>query len=123
MRDCYQNSTYDDLCIVPNSITTGEPVLPSEIFILVIRNSEAYVISGDGNSKVSATITAPNGNYFQSVQHALIRNQLYIFGGSSDKRKIAVLEACSFKEKSERLLNDIDWASAALSIDDDSRGK
>ncbi|CAG5111055.1 Oidioi.mRNA.OKI2018_I69.chr2.g5391.t1.cds [Oikopleura dioica] len=52
-----------------------------------MRLSDAYVISGDGNSKVSATITAPADNYAEWAQHALIGNQLYIFGGSSDSRK------------------------------------
>ncbi|CAG5109423.1 Oidioi.mRNA.OKI2018_I69.chr2.g3964.t1.cds [Oikopleura dioica] len=91
--------------------------------ILVLRNSvlDAYVISREGNSKVSAKITAPVGNYPKDAQHALIGNKLYIFGGISDKRKIAVLENCAFGEKSAKLLNDIDNGSAALSIDGNSR--
>ena len=58
------------------------------MFILTIRDSEAYVISGDGNSKVSATINAPADRYTYQAQHALIGDQLYIFGGYTDKRKV-----------------------------------
>ncbi|CAG5111124.1 Oidioi.mRNA.OKI2018_I69.chr2.g5458.t1.cds [Oikopleura dioica] len=115
---CFQSQGTSSTTAPP---TTQQPLDPSEMFILVIRYSEAYVISGDGNSKVSATITAPADDYAKKAQHALIGNQLYIFGGDSEKRKIAALHECNFEEKSEKLLNDIDEASAALSIDGDSR--
>ena len=60
------------------------------MYILVLRHSmsDAYVISGDGNSKVSASVTAPSDDYAKEAQHALIGNRLFIFGGYSDKRKV-----------------------------------
>ncbi|CAG5111069.1 Oidioi.mRNA.OKI2018_I69.chr2.g5405.t1.cds [Oikopleura dioica] len=117
---CFQSQGTSSTTSPP---TTQQPLDPSEMSILVLRYSisDAYVISGDGNSKVSATITAPADDYAKWPQHALIGNQLFIFGGYSDRKKIAVLEGCNFEQRSEKLLNDIDYASAALSIHGNSR--
>jgi hypothetical protein len=60
------------------------------VFILVIPEmiDGSYLQSGDGSSQNSATIDAPKNGYASGVAHALVKGELYIFGGNSDSKKV-----------------------------------
>ena len=62
----------------------------SEVSILVIPNfvAESYLASGDGSSQISANINATSSNYANEARHAVVKGKLYIFGGTSDNRKV-----------------------------------
>jgi len=91
----------------------------SDVFILVIPSSadESYLQSGDGSSQISATINAPENNYAYYAAHALVNGKLHIFGGSSDRTKIARLDDCSLNELTVRLNEERYVGHAALSIE------
>ncbi|CBY43304.1 unnamed protein product, partial [Oikopleura dioica] len=99
--------------------TTKLRQMPSDVFILVITNSvdESYLQSGDGTSKVSATINAPDNNYASDAAHALVNGKLHIFGGVSDYTKIARLDDCSLNKLTVPLNEDRRSGHAALSIE------
>ncbi|CBY25171.1 unnamed protein product [Oikopleura dioica] len=69
------------------STTTTEikPIEPSDVFILVIARhvDEIYLQSGDGSSKISATINAPDTAH---GAHALVNGKLHFFGGGNSKK-------------------------------------
>ena len=50
--------------------------------------SASYLTSGDGSSKVAAKLAAPSNDYTQFAKHAVVKGQLHIFGGNTDKRKV-----------------------------------
>jgi hypothetical protein len=43
---------------------------------------------GDGSSRISATINAPENNYAWYAAHALVKGELHIFGGNTDSYKV-----------------------------------
>jgi len=47
----------------------------------------SYLIKEDGSTS-AATISAPTHDFTDDVKHALVKGQLYIFGGSSDNKKV-----------------------------------
>ncbi|CBY15726.1 unnamed protein product, partial [Oikopleura dioica] len=91
----------------------------SDVFILVIPNpvDKSYLQSGDGSSQISATINAPDNDYAYYAAYALVNGKLHIFGGSSDRTKIARLDDCSLNELTVRLNQERDDGHAALSIE------
>ncbi|CBY31060.1 unnamed protein product [Oikopleura dioica] len=105
--------------------TTTEltPIDPSEVSILVILSdlSASYLTSGDGSSKVAAKISAPSNGYTRYAKHALVNGQVHIFGGNTDKKKIAKLNGCAFTQLSARLNVDRDSSTEALSIQSGSQ--
>jgi hypothetical protein len=48
-------------------------------------------MSGDGSSQIAATINAPSNYYAEYARHALVNGKLFIFGGSSDGKKVLLL--------------------------------
>ncbi|CBY13101.1 unnamed protein product [Oikopleura dioica] len=91
----------------------------SDVFILVIPFSveASYLQSGDGSSQISATINAPENNYADNAAHALVNGKLHIFGGYSDRTKIARLDDCTLNELTVRLNERRYFGQAALSIE------
>ena len=114
--------------------------------ILVILNdqqgaqmSPSYLINGDGD-KTSVQIEAPSDSeapyygYILYAQSAVVQDNLYIFGGRHDRRrvslsknlflyfKVARLDSCSFVELSVKLIYDRYRSHAALSISDGGEG-
>ena len=64
---------------------------------------EAFSFSFDGSTKTAATITAPTDFYVADSPHALIKGELYIFGGETDRQK--VMTFLDFEIIKFRLLN------------------
>ncbi|CBY12980.1 unnamed protein product [Oikopleura dioica] len=91
----------------------------SDVFILVIPRyvDESYLQSGDGSSQISATINAPDNYYADEAAHALVNGKLHIFGGVSDRTKIARLDDCTLNELTVRLNEERYSGHAALSIE------
>ena len=54
---------------------------------------------------------------------ALLSGELHIFGGSSDENKIAKLNGCEFVEQNARLGLNVSYESAALAIEEESKGQ
>ncbi|CBY31065.1 unnamed protein product [Oikopleura dioica] len=113
------------LAVSTATTTTTEltPIDPSEVSILVILKdlSASYLTSGDGWSKVTAKVSAPSNDYTEYAKHALVKGELHIFGGYTDRRKIAKLNGCALTELSARLNVDRDQHSEALSIQSGSQ--
>ena len=62
---------------------------PESAFLVMGENlKEAFSISLDGSTKTPATIKAPRDDYLKYSPHALIKNELFIFGGWTDNRKV-----------------------------------
>ncbi|CBY38439.1 unnamed protein product, partial [Oikopleura dioica] len=99
--------------------TTTTPIEPSDVFILVIPQNvgRSYLQSGDGSSQISATIKAPEKRYAFEAAHALVNGKLHIFGGDSDRTKIARLDDCTLNELTVRLNEQREFGHAALSIE------
>ncbi|CBY41337.1 unnamed protein product, partial [Oikopleura dioica] len=91
----------------------------SDVFILVIPFyvDKNYLQSSDGSSQISATINAPGNYYATFVAHALVNGKLHIFGGTSDYKKIARLDDCTFNELTVRLNEERRAGHAAMSIE------
>ena len=53
--------------------------------------NKSFLISLDGSRKTAATIEAPTNGYLHEAPHALIKNELFIFGGFSDEQKVRKL--------------------------------
>ena len=57
-------------------------------FLVIPREYESsYLIKKDGSTS-AATISAPTYAFTKNVKHALVKGQLYIFGGDSDSKKV-----------------------------------
>ena len=52
---------------------------------------KAFSISFDGSRKTPAKIKAPRNDYLEDAPHALIKNELFIFGGWQDYQKVRKL--------------------------------
>ncbi|CBY12156.1 unnamed protein product [Oikopleura dioica] len=77
-----------------------------------------YNLAIDGSEKIEININTPEVSgrigYLKDAGHAILKNELFIFGGSSDFKKIARLEDCEFKELPVRLIDRFDSVSGAL---------
>ena len=66
--------------------------------VLVMGKSlmDAFTIAidsiGHASLNRSVTISAPEDNYIYCAPHALLKNELFIFGGESDKYKVRKLD-------------------------------
>ena len=93
---------------------------------------DAFSISFDGSTKTGVSIKAPSNGYIGYAPHALVKNELFIFGGYGDPKKviefamtifennfiqIAKFSGCEWHEQSTKLINNIDAGSAALSVE------
>ncbi|CAG5101939.1 Oidioi.mRNA.OKI2018_I69.chr1.g69.t1.cds [Oikopleura dioica] len=92
----------------------------TNMVILLPQMADSYRISGDGKTKTSVTIDAPTDNYAFKRMHAIIKGDLYIFGGplsTGSYRKIARMDGCSITETIFETLNGYTYRSASLAID------
>ncbi|CAG5104914.1 Oidioi.mRNA.OKI2018_I69.chr1.g1666.t1.cds [Oikopleura dioica] len=124
----YQNCRDDCPCgknCEQGCINCENPICPqSDQHILVLGFDDmanSYVLSGDGLTKNSAFITASETNYAELSAFAVVKGESYIFGGSSDDKKIAKIEGCSFAELSVRLNFRFQIGSSAIEIDSGER--
>ncbi|CAG5091063.1 Oidioi.mRNA.OKI2018_I69.PAR.g12836.t1.cds [Oikopleura dioica] len=87
--------------------------------ILLNKLPNSFIISHDGLTQTYPTITGPS-NSAKEVAFAVIKNELYIFGGREDNgagtNKIVKLVDCSFEELSVRSNYYYAEGSAALTI-------
>ncbi|CAG5111461.1 Oidioi.mRNA.OKI2018_I69.chr2.g5768.t1.cds [Oikopleura dioica] len=105
--------------------TTIDQNTPNNVHILVfgfVNIVDSYIFSGDGQTIVSPNINAPETKYLQNSVHAIVKGELYIFGGIWDGYKIAKLNGCSFNELSIRLMHEFYYGAAAIDINDGERG-
>ena len=58
------------------------------ILVMGENLEEAFSMSFDGKTRNKATIVAPSNDYLQYAPHALVKNELFIFGGWTDKQKV-----------------------------------
>ncbi|CAG5103052.1 Oidioi.mRNA.OKI2018_I69.chr1.g591.t1.cds [Oikopleura dioica] len=108
----------------PSSTTTDSPIDQSNVHILVIPQIHAaYIVSGDGSKTSKAKIDAPDSDFYtDQAPSAVIRNELYIFGGDrGDKYKIAKFVTCEFVELSIKMNYKYTYVSSALSIEKGER--
>lgn len=63
---------------------------PADHQIMVIPEylSKSYSISGDGKSLNLGSLSAPSDDYAMWSAHAIFNDQLFIFGGDSDRKKV-----------------------------------
>ena len=64
---------------------------PADHQIMVIPEylSKSYSISGDGKSiNPGSSFSAPSDDYAKWSASAILNNQLFIFGGDSDRKKV-----------------------------------
>ncbi|CAG5076698.1 Oidioi.mRNA.OKI2018_I69.PAR.g8523.t1.cds [Oikopleura dioica] len=93
---------------------------PVGILVIGADVNEAFSISFDGQTSTKATISAPRDDYLELAPHALIKNELYIFGGQNTM-KIAKLVGCEWIEQVPKLINPMKQESAALTIDNGTK--
>ncbi|CBY15163.1 unnamed protein product [Oikopleura dioica] len=103
----------------PTETETSNERLFVNFLVIPEYYESSYLIKKDGSTS-AATISAPTYDFTEDVKHALVKGQLFIFGGSSDSKKIARLDGCRFNELSARLNEDRDYFSEALSINSGS---
>ncbi|CAG5091543.1 Oidioi.mRNA.OKI2018_I69.PAR.g13118.t1.cds [Oikopleura dioica] len=97
---------------------TNQMESPKNSILVVLEDLRlVYSISEDGKINKKASVFAGRNDYAQYAQFALVKNQLHIFGGQSDMKKIARLEGCVFKELAARLNSYYAWGSAAVALD------
>ena len=63
----------------------------STILAMTHNLNEAFLISLDGSTKTPAKIKAPEIYYLEDSPYALIKNELFIFGGKYHKRRVRKL--------------------------------
>ncbi|CAG5104788.1 Oidioi.mRNA.OKI2018_I69.chr1.g1542.t1.cds [Oikopleura dioica] len=110
-----------------------EGPLPRDTFIFGLQHNTylSFLISGDGSSRVSAPVLPNIHNTLLNAGHAVIRGELYFFGGSYNvgtggvnliaPRRIGKLEDCQFKELSVALSFDFDaHGGSVLGLSDNS---
>ncbi|CAG5079622.1 Oidioi.mRNA.OKI2018_I69.PAR.g9298.t1.cds [Oikopleura dioica] len=77
-----------------------------------------YVMAVDGSERMETNLVIPEGtarhDYLKYAGHAILNDKLYIFGGSSDFKKIARLDECEFTELPIQLIDPFDSISGAL---------
>ncbi|CBY14684.1 unnamed protein product [Oikopleura dioica] len=103
----------------PTETETSNERLFVKFLVIPDFYDSSYLIKKDGSTS-AATISAPTYDFTEYVKHALVKGQLYIFGGASDNKKIARLDGCRFNELSARLNEDRGYSSEALSINSGS---
>jgi len=83
----------------------------------------SYVLSGDGLYKENRFYTVPelditeemgSYKYLSRMGHAELKGIIYLFGGTSDKRKIAYIDNCEIIDTGMRLLGEYGSESGSL---------
>jgi len=91
---------------------------------MVFRDNidDTYILDKDGG-KTPASVTSPNNDnqYTRESLFAVVKDELFIFGGLWGRRKIAKFDRCAFVELSIQLDFDIRWLGAALAIENQSK--
>ncbi|CBY14985.1 unnamed protein product [Oikopleura dioica] len=116
----------------PTETETSNERLFVNFLVIPEYYDSSYLIKKDGSIS-AATISAPTDRFTKNVKHALVKGQLFIFGGSSDSKKvlflllvfyennkIARLDGCRFNELSARLNKYRGLGTETLSIDSGS---
>ena len=102
------------------------PLCPERAHFIVFNYdiNEAFIIGESGaTSNPRPSIRAPTNDYTMNSVFALLSGELHIFGGSSDENKIAKLNGCEFVEQNARLGFNVSYESAALAIEEESKGQ
>ncbi|CBY24915.1 unnamed protein product [Oikopleura dioica] len=120
-KECDANCPCGDVCF-EGCFGCPNPICPKDAdLIMAIPEyiSEAYIMSRDGFSR-EAILSAPSDDYAKWSAFAVLSDQLFIFGGDSDRKKIAKLEECSFVELPARLNLEGYVGTAALTLADNT---
>ena len=67
----------------------------NSIFILADKDATArlnYVLSTDGLTKTTQSISAPADYYFEKVFHIVWKDESYVFGGILDYYKVSIFQ-------------------------------
>ncbi|CAG5078469.1 Oidioi.mRNA.OKI2018_I69.PAR.g8993.t1.cds [Oikopleura dioica] len=104
-----------------NPLCTEKSPADHQIMVIPEYLSKAYSISGDGKLiNPGYSLSAPSDDYAKWSANAIFSDQLFIFGGDSDRKKVAQLDGCEFKELHMRLSIEAYVGTAALTaINDD----
>ncbi|CBY31937.1 unnamed protein product [Oikopleura dioica] len=99
---------------------------PSQLLVILsnymgeTHRDITYGFIGDGTKRaveLTSSVSTQH-RYTYTAVHAVVKNQLHIFGGHFNSRKVARLDDCKFVELPITLFNDYEsMISAALSID------
>ncbi|CBY12471.1 unnamed protein product, partial [Oikopleura dioica] len=103
----------------PTETETSNERLSVNFLVIPEYYDSSYLIKKDGSIS-AATISATTDRFTKNVKHALVKGRLFIFGGSSDSKKIARLDGCRFNELSARFNKYRGLGSETLSIDSGS---
>ncbi|CBY37536.1 unnamed protein product [Oikopleura dioica] len=107
-----------DSCPCGRDCPTGcqncfHPICKDKNYFFVIGNygefrKENFIISTSGELVENREIAVPGNKkgYLHQVGHALLNDELFVFGGYYDSYKAAVLEGCAFRELHQRLIYD-----------------
>ena len=71
----------------PTETETSNERLSVNFLVIPEYYESSYLIKKDGSTN-AATISAPTHDFTKFVKHALVKGQLFIFGGSSDSKKV-----------------------------------
>jgi len=82
--------------------------------------NKSYITNGDGSETSTVQISAPSNDYAYRTTSAVVKGKLHLFGGVTDKKKIARLDDCTFVELPYKLNFEGNNGHAALSISDNS---
>ena len=79
---------------------------------------ENFIISRSGDFVENREIGVPGNKkgYLHQVGHALLNDELFVFGGYYDSYKAAVLEGCAFRELHQRLIYDYSIGNNVLQL-------
>ncbi|CAG5105804.1 Oidioi.mRNA.OKI2018_I69.chr1.g2468.t1.cds [Oikopleura dioica] len=80
-------TTRKTISTTPTMPTTIQFSPKTQILVMGRILSASFSISLYGSTVKAATITAPSNNYLEDTPYALVKNELFIFGGRSDKQK------------------------------------
>jgi len=87
--ECDANCPCGDVCF-EGCFGCPNPICPKDAdLIMAIPEyiSEAYIMSRDGFSR-EAILSAPSDDYAKWSAFAVLSDQLFIFGGDSDRKKV-----------------------------------
>ncbi|CBY11329.1 unnamed protein product [Oikopleura dioica] len=118
---CIAEGGVEYKCVCSHAYKGEKCEINVSILVILSDLSASYLTSGDGSSKITAKISAPSNDYTSDAKHSLVNGEVHIFGGVTDKGKIAKLNGCAFVELSARLNVDRDWGTEALSIQSGSQ--
>ena len=91
--------------------------------VLLNDLTSSYITSGDGIDIAALQLDAPSNDFVAGSPFAILQDELFIFGGNTDNQKIGKLVGCSFSLISARLSFRFYDGSAALAIENGTKGK